>query len=201
VLYRFLDVHKPTTGAVSPQCHVVYNELFTSVHGHLTDAVFNAEEWNDMLRLKGLEYNVNPIDEPGDQLAPFFDEFVHVTDPLTDPPVPEGDTEDETKTETTLTLDEDEEGTSKLPVAPNPSPTLIRGQPRGRPPKHPLLQESEGAIPRRPRGRPRKNPQPDENAPQRPRGRPRKHPPPLEAKLMQYQNVHEDDHESILCLQ
>jgi hypothetical protein len=170
------------TGAVSPQYHVVYDELFTSVHGHLTDAVLDAQEWNDMLGLKGLEYNVDPIDEPGDQLPPFFDDFVHATDPSTNPPVPEGDTEDKTKTETNSTLDEDEEGTSELPVAPNPSPTLVRGQPRGCLRKHPPPQESEGALPRQPRGRPRKNPQPDENAPQRPRGQPHKHPPPLEAE-------------------
>jgi hypothetical protein len=112
------------TGAVSQQYHIVYDELFPFIHGHLTDAVFDAEEWNEMLRLKGLEYNVDPIDEP-DQLPPFFDEFVHATDPSTNPPVPEGDTEDETKTETTSTSDEDEEGTSELPVAPNPSPTLV----------------------------------------------------------------------------
>jgi hypothetical protein len=153
------------TGAVSPQYHVVYDELFTSLHGHLTDAVFNTEEWNDMLCLKGLEYNVDPVDEPGDQLPPFFDEFVNATDPSTDPPVPEGDTEDKTETKTNSTLDDDEEGTSKLPVAPIPSPTLVQGRPRGCPRKHQLPHESEGALPRRPRGRPRKNPQPDEHAP------------------------------------
>jgi hypothetical protein len=118
------------TGAVSPQYHVVYDELFTSIHGHLTDAVFNAKKWNNMLSLKRLEYNVDPIDEPGDQLSPFFDEFVNATDPSTNPPVPEGDTEDETKTKTNLTLDEDKEGTSELPIAPNPSPTLVQGRPR-----------------------------------------------------------------------
>jgi hypothetical protein len=115
------------TGAVSPQYHVVYDELYTSVHGHLTDALFDSEEWNDMLNLKRLEYNVDPINEPGYQLPPFFDKFVHATDPSTDPPVPEGDTEDETKTETNSTLDEEGEGTSKLPVAPHQLPTLVRG--------------------------------------------------------------------------
>jgi hypothetical protein len=108
------------TGAVSPQYHVVYDELFTSVHGHLTDAVFDTEEWNDMLNLKGLEYNVDPIDEPGDQLPPFFDEFVNTTNPSTHPPVPRGDTEDKTKTKTKTNLKLDEEGegegTSKFPV-------------------------------------------------------------------------------------
>jgi hypothetical protein len=119
------------TGAISPQYHVVYNELFTSIHSHLADA-FNSEEWNDMLSLKRLEYNIDPIDEPGDELPPFFDEFVHATDPLTDPPV-EGDTKDETKTKMHSTLNKEGEGTSELPVAPNPSPTLVRGRPRGRP--------------------------------------------------------------------
>lgn len=42
-------------------------------------------------------------------------------------------------------------------------------RPRGRPRKHPLVEEQ----PKRPRGRPRKNP-PAEDAPKRPRGRPRK---------------------------
>ncbi len=34
------------TGAVSPKYHVVYDELFTSVHGDLTEAVFDADEWS-----------------------------------------------------------------------------------------------------------------------------------------------------------
>jgi hypothetical protein len=92
--------------------------------------VFDVEEWNNMLNLKGLEYNVEPIDEPGDQLPPFFDEFVNATNPLTNPRVPEGDTEDKTKTKTISTSDEDEEGTSKLPVAPNPSPTWYKANPQ-----------------------------------------------------------------------
>jgi hypothetical protein len=113
------------TGAVSPQYHIIYNELFTSVHGHLNNTVFDSKELNDMLNLKGLEYNVDPINEPGDQLPPFFDEFVNATGPSTDPPVSEGDTEDQTKTKTNLTSEE--EGTSESPVvAPkNPSPTLV----------------------------------------------------------------------------
>jgi hypothetical protein len=66
------------TGAVSPhQYHIIYNELFTSVHSHLTDTVFDSKEWNNMLNLKSLEYNVDPINDPGDQLPPFSDEFVN----------------------------------------------------------------------------------------------------------------------------
>ena len=152
------------TGAVSPQYHVVYDKLFTTVHGHLTDAVFDSEEWNEMLNLKGLEYNVDHLDDP-DRLPPFFDEFVDATDPSTDPPVPEGDgDEDETKTTDTDSTS-DEEGTSESPVAPNPSPTLVRGRPRGRPRKNPLPQDNEGAPPKRPRGRPCKNPLPSQDAP------------------------------------
>ena len=92
-----------TTGHISPQYHVVYDELFTTVLGSLTDAVFDAEEWNALLQLKSLETYIDPPDAARDQL-PFrewFDDFVQDPDPSTEPaspahegdasPVPEGD--------------------------------------------------------------------------------------------------------------
>ena len=70
------------TGYVSPQYHVVYDELFTTVHGHLTEPLFNQETWTSLLRLGGLENTVDPEDCHGD-LVPFhefFDDIVEGAD-------------------------------------------------------------------------------------------------------------------------
>ena len=38
------------TGYVSPQYHVVYDELFTTVRGYLTDALFDEASWSDLTK-------------------------------------------------------------------------------------------------------------------------------------------------------
>jgi hypothetical protein len=43
------------TGSISPQYHVVYDELYSSVKGFLTNTVFDAETWDSILSLDGLE--------------------------------------------------------------------------------------------------------------------------------------------------
>lgn len=48
------------TGHVSPQYHVVYDELFTTVYGELTDRVFDQEEWNGLLLLDGEDNLLDP---------------------------------------------------------------------------------------------------------------------------------------------
>ena len=44
-----------TSGHVSPQYHVVYDEMFSTVQGHLTDGLFDRSAWNDLIDLKGHE--------------------------------------------------------------------------------------------------------------------------------------------------
>ena len=39
-----------STGAVSPQFHVVYDELFTTPYGTLDDLAFDADTWRDLIR-------------------------------------------------------------------------------------------------------------------------------------------------------
>ena len=93
------------TGAVSPQFHVVYDELYATVFGRLTEAAFDAKQWNSLIRLDGdrplgVEHN-SICDRPRtfskraalDRVAQdLFDTFVNPdhTTPLP-PPVPEGE--------------------------------------------------------------------------------------------------------------
>ncbi len=57
------------TGHISPQYHVVYDELFTSVRGALTHQAMNSQVWHDMLRLGGEEALLDPP-SPEDPAAP-----------------------------------------------------------------------------------------------------------------------------------
>ena len=43
------------SGAISPQYHLVYDKLFTSVHGHPTSPVFDEASWRQLLTLGGEE--------------------------------------------------------------------------------------------------------------------------------------------------
>ncbi len=44
-----------SSGHVSPQYHLVYDELFTTVPGYLTDSMFDADLWTSLLSLDGLD--------------------------------------------------------------------------------------------------------------------------------------------------
>ncbi len=57
------------TGHISPQYHVVYDELYTSVRGALTHQAMNSQVWHDMLRLGGEEALLDPP-SPEDPAAP-----------------------------------------------------------------------------------------------------------------------------------
>ena len=59
------------TGHVSPQCHVVHDELFTSVQGEVTSDLFDEITWRKLLRL-GYSRTIDPTDEEGD-VIPFHD--------------------------------------------------------------------------------------------------------------------------------
>ena len=109
------------TGHVSPQFHVVYDELFTTSFGTLQDSAFDADHWAELLRL-GSEHAAT-IDQEHRPLVPeksaaqdrvandLFQSFLdpdHVTPPPPPlPPVPEGDdqfwpdTKDETQSDGT----------------------------------------------------------------------------------------------------
>ena len=69
-----------STGHISPQYHVMYDELFTSVRGELTAETMDPQVWRDMLRLGGLEFLGDDPDDPPDPPPP---------PDLTQPPDPE----------------------------------------------------------------------------------------------------------------
>ena len=106
------------TGAVTPQYHVVYDELFTTVPASIHDSVFDKELWNGLLHLDGLEQNLDPTDIQGDEV-PFqewYDDFVESnnSDDSSGSSVPEGgdpntdneDTSDPSNPPTSVTLEE-----------------------------------------------------------------------------------------------
>ena len=52
----------PKTRHISPQFRVMYNELFSTVYGTVTNGVFDADQWQNMIELKGEECYINPND-------------------------------------------------------------------------------------------------------------------------------------------
>ena len=104
-----------TTGHVSPQYHVVYDELFHTTLGALTDTVFDQELWNSLLVLDGHENLLDPEDRNDpDVLRPALDMYdLFREDPDPDDPdsceldsVPEGESENDVSSndETVATL-------------------------------------------------------------------------------------------------
>lgn len=87
------------TGYISPQYHVVFDELFHTVPGELTPAAFDSNLWNTLLSLDGLDKAADRTDAKGHEI-PFDDHFEEFNqlDPDPDPgpfiPVPEGDGDD-----------------------------------------------------------------------------------------------------------
>jgi hypothetical protein len=82
------------TGSISPQYHVLYDKLYSSVKGFLTNTVFDAETWDSILSLDGLEQNLddpdrgnNTIMAPAKDLYKRFvnpDDETVATDPMSD---------------------------------------------------------------------------------------------------------------------
>ena len=70
------------TGYASPQYHVVYDELFTTVQATLVDELFDPDAWKNLIALGGLEQLLDPIDARGDTVPfqDFFDDFVDEAD-------------------------------------------------------------------------------------------------------------------------
>ena len=113
-----------STGAISPQFHVVHDELYSTVSGTLleVDSVFDPDQWKELLRLDGWERYTDLID-PQDPLAetelqPFEDNFEDfLDDDSTTSSVPEGEETDVSDS------DDDEEGTFE-PEHPVPEDTV-----------------------------------------------------------------------------
>ena len=90
----------PSTGHISPQYHVIYDELFQTVPAVLDEdtknALFDPKIWESMLVLDGLEQAIDPTDIHGNEVPyqEFFDDYCQLSDP--DSPVPEGDADDDT---------------------------------------------------------------------------------------------------------
>jgi hypothetical protein len=75
---RILNVR---TGAITPQYHVVYDELFSTVQGTATDGLLDETLWNDLIRLNGIEHTLSPEDLKG-EIAPidtYYKDFVDLT--------------------------------------------------------------------------------------------------------------------------
>ena len=67
------------TGAITPQCHVVHDELFTSVFGALTNKAMDADLWDTLLTTGGEENQLGNYDCSNphvlDVANDLFDEF------------------------------------------------------------------------------------------------------------------------------
>ena len=160
------------TGYVSAQYHVVYDELFSSVQGTLTEELFDHARWHKLLRL-GYSCDVDVDDDEGRPI-PFHDHYEQFMGPdhdsdsdheveseplphpgslVTDlefipPPslVPEGDPSPEGADVGTSDVDSD-----MVPVGPDDPPLTHLD---------PILEEPEVTRPKRPRRRYRKRTNP-----------------------------------------
>lgn len=154
-----------STGKITPQYHVMFDELFTTVAGYGTDEVLDSELWDNMLKLGSLQNNLDPT-EVDDAATPFqelFDDFVHeVDDPLDD-----ADTNSTTSSTSDSSSSSDEPSPTVELILDSPS--LGTAVPRGVDtdadandiaPQEPFQPEPEPSspspeAPKRGRGRPR----------------------------------------------
>ena len=146
----------PETGLISPQYHVVYDELYSTVKGFLTDTVFDADTWNSILSLDGLENLVDERDRTNKSvMAPakdLYKRFVHNND-ATAATEPMSDSDSDCDSITTVSEGEDldfddEEETSALEGAPQsedppPEPPFVVPEGAATAPPTPLLQDHE----------------------------------------------------------
>ena len=118
-----------STGAISPQYHVVYDELFTTTFGALTDTMFDADLWNSLITLRGEENVLDPADLSDPQvLTPavdLFDSFRSANgESVTDEPVSEAVVDSVPEGDGTFSPDNDDEtsSTTSTQVTSNQSP-------------------------------------------------------------------------------
>ena len=102
------------TGAISPQYHVVYDELFSTVIGGVTDAALDPEVWTSILNLDSIENQLAESDLNDPDVVrvatDLYDEFVRADDDddatsTSSSTVPEGELSDDDS-------ESDTEGTS-----------------------------------------------------------------------------------------
>jgi len=149
----------PITGAITPQYHVIYDELYSTAFGMATDDVFDGDLWDSLLALGGLETNNDPIDLQGDT-TPFqdmYDEFTGNSD--SDQSSSDSDDDDSS----------DDESVDLDPISPEPPPLVGTPVPRGedtifasasQDQDNPNPASGETTRPRRPTRAPRSTPKP-----------------------------------------
>jgi hypothetical protein len=148
-------IHSPTvgrilnlkTGKITPQYHIMFDELYTTVPGHGTDPVLDTDLWNGMLALDGLQNNLDPtdVDDEGTPFQELYSDFIDPDkreddfDPIpfpTPPPsvapsssgtaVPRGDDADDGRTPTPTTTNSNSRTKPNVTRRPrNPASTSI----------------------------------------------------------------------------
>ena len=106
----------PETGAISPQYHVVYDELFTTAFGAYTDELFDEDLWTGLLQLQGEETLLETRDRDSDVvLTPATDLFRSFVDSVSsasegedDDDEPFSSSDSEPATESTASLSDSE---------------------------------------------------------------------------------------------
>ena len=88
------------TGHISPQYHVVYDELFTTSVGKVTDTAFDAELWQGLLDLDSVDQHL----EPGNWEDP---DVTKVAEDLFDASVDNDDSDTVTTSASTVSEGED----------------------------------------------------------------------------------------------
>lgn len=70
------------TGHISPQFHLVYDELFTTVASSSKDEQLTTVEWTTLLDMNGHEHTLDTTDVQGDivPFTEFFDDFIDTQD-------------------------------------------------------------------------------------------------------------------------
>ena len=106
-------VLNPVTGYISPQYHVVYDELYTTVPGEFDQDLFDDEHWDTLLMNGGLVREV-PVLEQSENQIPFAEHFDQFVD-LPESAVPEGDDSEDDDDETS-----DSDSDSKTDDEPPP---------------------------------------------------------------------------------
>ena len=98
------------TGYVSPQFHLVYDELFSSTLGYVSDAVMDGNMWRQLISLNGEENNLDDHDRTDPAVrriaTDMFESFCRDNDPQQDfdptqdweNPVSEGDRDNDSET-------------------------------------------------------------------------------------------------------
>ena len=94
------------TGAITPQYHVIYDELFHTVFRALTDKIFNKDLWEKLLTLESEDNHLTALDctDPDvvSNAADLFNQFIDTDD--------EDDADDDNDSGTKVMVDSVPEG-------------------------------------------------------------------------------------------